>query len=169
MKIIDLIACARKDFSLENILNFLNENPKEIQSLLDLATKEKKYPLPDYSSWVLIHLSEKNPAQVEKHLPQIIDGFLASDNQSVLRNLLKVITLFPKNKHREEALINRLFDVFIEPQNKVALLVYSAYQLKKYFIEFPEFKNELVEILRMKLEKEKSPALKVALRNVLKD
>ena len=166
MNIKEIIGTSRQDFSLEKTLDYLHQYPAEIQGLVDLATKEIKYPLPDYSSWALIHLANQNPKEVEKRLPQIIDGLLQSENQSVLRNLLKVVSLFPKIKYREEEFINRLFDFLTQPEHKIALVVYGAYQLHKYFDEYPEFKQEVVEILKMKIEKERSAAIAVALKNI---
>lgn len=168
MNVKQIINTTRQEFSLEKTLNFLKQHPSEIKELVDLATNETKYPLPDYSSWVLIHLTEQNKMEVEKHLPQLIDAILQSDNQTVLRNLLKVISFYPTIKYREEELINRLFDFLIQPEHKVALVVYGAYYLQKYFTIYPEFKSELIETLKIKLEKEKSPAVAAALKKIQK-
>ncbi|MES2799141.1 MAG: hypothetical protein V4638_03930 [Bacteroidota bacterium] len=168
MNIKEYIAAPRRDFDIKVLSSYIIEHPKEIQFLCDLCSDQNTYPFPEYSSWTLIHVAQALPNAVQHHLPVIIDTFLASQNHSSSRNLLKVITLFPKQVYKEEELINRLFDILMAPNSKPALVVYGCQQLQKYFHEYPEFKSEVISILELLLSKEKSPAIAVALRNLTK-
>lgn len=126
-----------------------------------------KYPYPQYSSWLLSHVAENHLELVLQFHSKIIDTFLGCQDPSAQRNLCNVLIKLPKIDYREGELLDTYFSFLTNSESKVALKVYSMYQIVPFLKDYPELKTELKSIIEAGMQKE-TPAFAAAGRKVLK-
>jgi hypothetical protein len=126
-----------------------------------------KYPYPQYSSWLLSHVAENHLEFILQFHSKIIDTFLDCQEPSTQRNLCNVLTKLPKIEYREGELLDTYFAFLQSSETKVALKVYSMYQIVDFLKDYPELKSELKIIIEDGIKKE-TPAFAAASRKVLK-
>jgi hypothetical protein len=98
---------------------------------------------------------------------EIIDTFLACQEPSAQRNLCNVLTKLPKIDYREGELLDIYFSFLSNSETKVALKVYSMYQIVPFLKDHSELKIELKTIIETGMQKE-TPAFISAGKKVLK-
>lgn len=142
------------------VLHYFLERKYGIETLIKYAASTENYPLPDYSSWVVTHLVKEFPEHMKDYQPQIIDAFLESKNQTVLRNLAVAFILQPLIDHREGELYDALITHLLNSNNKVALHVNCIYKLIQFVQKYPELKEEINSCIQIRLEAGASASLK---------
>lgn len=147
--------------------NYFIAHPNKLPGLLELACGNLGHPFPEYSSWILTHVSNKNAKLLGKYYKQIVDALLRTNNESVRRNLLAVVNNFPLQDYEEANLLNALFDWLSNPTTKAAILMYTLEKLKQYCKQFPELNSEVLAILELKDASELTPAMRVAKRKFI--
>lgn len=149
--------------------NFYLQNPKLINELVDVIVRKEKYPIAEYSSWLLTHIVKAKKEilyDFEKQFIEII--FNENNNQTVLRNCVNVLQFIPISNYKESELIDRYINFIQNSNNKVALHVYSMSNLLNMVNKYPEIKTEIVSIIETYYT-ERSPAYKFAVRSFLKN
>lgn len=167
MDVIELIRSNAKSKVFTSLYIRFIDQPKNLDQLIEVATSDLKHPLPEYASWLVLHISKNKPVILQPFQKKIIDRILTSKNQSVLRNLVYSNNLIGRSKYKEGELLDYLIEAVEDENNKVALQVYSLYALIPFVEVFPELKAEIDEILQLKPAPHK-PAMKVAIRNFQK-
>lgn len=140
-------------------------HPEFIPDLVTLALGTKKAPLPAHASWLLVHLAKADWTLLSFYEHAFIDHFLASTNQSILRNLLVTLLEFPLTDYRESELLDALIVHVKNEEDKVALRVYSLYKLAEFVQRYPEIKTEIDATIELIQAHPMSPAMKVGIRN----
>jgi len=143
------------------------ENNELLPDLLKVVQSDLDYPFPAYASWWLFHVARSKPDILIPYQSQLIDCVLSNENGSVLRNTMGVLLELTLVEYREGELLDRLFHLLITEDYKVAIHVYALYLLIDFTKKYPEIKQEIVEIIRMKESKPHTPALKMGIRNYL--
>jgi len=144
------------------------EKPELISELIEISFSNKKYPIPEYGSWWLFHISRSEPSLLQPHHELLIDCVLTTENGSVLRNSLGVLLELPLIEYKEGHLLDRLFYLLKQDVYKVAIHVYSLYLLIEFTKKYPDIKQEIIEILKIKEANPHTPALKMGIKNYLK-
>lgn len=162
----ELILAFRNDRDIPKFVTRSLEHERTIPELIEF-TKHETYPFPQYSSWILIHLTEKHVEKVEPFHRRIIDTFLILKDPSAQRNIANCLLKLPFINYREGEVLDRLFDFLLDPNSKVALKVYAMYLLVDFIQIYPELEGELLAILEKNQELE-SPAYRSAMRTVIK-
>lgn len=166
--VIELIDRLYKSREFTNSADLFIREPSQIDELVNIATSDQKYPYPEYSSWLLIHVLKKSPELLTSYQTNLIDCILISKNQSVLRNLINVTVSLPLIEFKESEFLDKLIEFIKDDSNKAALFVYSLYKLIQFTQKYPEIKPEILGILEIKQIHEVQPSIKVAIRNYLK-
>jgi hypothetical protein len=146
--------------------SLIAQNDYYIEDLLKYSLTST-YPYPQYSSWLLTHVTENYFDKVLPFHSRIIDTFLACKEPSTQRNLCNVLTRFPKIEYRDGELLNAYFDFLQNSETKVALKVYSMYQIVPFLKTYPEIKSEFKGIIEAGMQRE-TAAFVAAGRKVLK-
>ena len=145
--------------SRQSILSHFLQNESTITDLIQLSTNKDKYPIQEYSTWILIHASNKYPEKINTYQTNIIDAFLEAENQTTLRNLCKIISQLPLIEYKEGIVLQHLIYHFKNNDNKVALHVYCLEKLNQYIKKYPELKSETKEIIMLKEEQGIAPSM----------
>jgi len=144
------------------------ENPKLLPELIEVANSKLSYPFPEYASWWLFHIARSNATVLNPFQKLFIDCILENENGTVLRNSLGILLEFPLIEYKEGLLLDRLFHLLMDENYKVATQVYALYLLIDFTKKYPEIKQEILEIIKIKAEKPHTPALKMGIKNYLK-
>jgi hypothetical protein len=164
----DLILKFHQSRDIKFYTNYFIQNPNKIGEIISLIEKKEKYPFSEYGSWILTHISKLEPSLILPFEKQLVDIVLNEvENQSVLRNCTNVLLLIPAISYKESELMDRLISFIKNSENKVALQVYSMYNLVKFVKKYPELKGELILILNM-FYNERSVAYKAGVNKFLK-
>ncbi len=151
------------------VLQYFLERKYGVETLIKYSASRETYPLPDYSSWVVTHLVKEFPERMKDYQPQIIDAFLLSENQTVLRNLAVAFLLQPLIEHREGELYDSLIKHLLNADNKVALHVNCVYKLIQFVKKYPELKDEVDSCVQIRLEKSTTPSFKSVCKKFYKN
>lgn len=163
MEIREKVLGIRTERNFETFQKYFLEHPSEYKNLIELINTKEAYPIPEYASWILTHLSKSDVSKVQTFYKTIIDQLFVIENQSVRRNLINVIDHLTLTDYKESELIDLLISFIQDFENKVAVQVYSMQVLTKFIKKYPELKTEIEEVIHLNSEN-KSPAYSAAMR-----
>jgi hypothetical protein len=164
----DLILKFHKSRDIKFYTNYFVQNPNQIVEIISLIEKKEKYPFSEYGSWLLTHIVKLEPSLILPFEKQLIDIVLNEvENQSVLRNCSHILLLIPTISYKESELMDRLISFINNSENKVALQVYSMYNLVEFVRKYPELKTEVTSIVEIYFQ-ERSAAYKAGVNKFLK-
>jgi hypothetical protein len=164
----DLILKFHQSRDIEYYTNYFIQNPNQIGEIIYIIEKQEKYPLSEYGSWILTHIVKAEKESILPFEKQFIDIFLTKvENQSVMRNCMNVLQFLPNISYRESELLDKLIVIIKNGENKVALQVYSMYNLVRFVNKYPELKTELTSIVELYFQ-ERSAAYKAGVKIFLK-
>jgi len=157
MDIRDKVLGIRAERNFTVFQKYFKEYPNEITDLVQLINKKEAYPIPEYASWILVHLCKSDASTIQPFYKTIIDQLFGTENQSVRRNLINVIDHIIIQDYKESELIDLLISFIQDFENKVAVHVYSMQVLTKFVQKYPELKPEIEEVIHLNSEN-KTPA-----------
>lgn len=164
----ELIHSFRHDRKKVDIQKQFINQPEQGKALLHYGLSHQTYPLPEYASWLMVHIQKTDATYWVKYQQLIIDFLLLCENHSVRRNLLNILYLQPYSFYRADDYLDTLIRLIQDPQQKVAVHVYAIYCTFPFLEKYPELNHELVSIIQLKQEKEGlKPALKIAYKKLL--
>jgi hypothetical protein len=143
-----------------------SENSNILKGIISLCY-EKKFPFPEYSSWLISHITERFPEKIKEFHTQLIDAYLDNKNESMRRNLLNSLLRLPLHSHRSGEFLDQLFQVLVDFESKVAHKVYAMYFIVRFCEIYPELSCELKQILSRE-EQNYTPAYYAGKRKTLK-
>lgn len=155
---------SKKPNFTKNSKQFCND-AKSLNELFALALGSDLHPIPEYASWLLIHVAKSNSEVIQSFEHAIIDRLLITNNHTVQRNLCVLLLYIPFTKYKDGLLYERLFSFFANFESKVALRVYSLYKISEIVGKHPELENEVLEQISIIQEQKLSPGMKVGIRN----
>lgn len=158
---------AKEGRDFNHFQNFFKNKPSGIKGLIQVIADEEKYPLKEYSSWIIVHLCKSQPEQIKPFYTDFIDILFKSKDQTILRNVTNIISHIEAQKYKESELVDLLIGFIQEHSHKVALHVYAMQVLSQIVLKYPELKKEIVEVIDLN-DKDKSPAYHSGRRNFLK-
>lgn len=150
-----------RDF--KKVAQLLKENSGFEIKLLKLVEEKASYPYAEYASWIWTHICKDLPEIAQLYYKNLLNILFETNNETVLRNILAGILNLKKTAFKESEFINLLFQFLSNKSHKVALHVYSIYNLIDFVKKYPELKQELSLCLEI-LSENSSPALNVAIR-----
>lgn len=163
----ELVLSIRQERDFKSKIAHFNSHPADLDRLLEIIYAQEEYPLSEYASWILVHLTKYDPSLVQHHYESLVDLLFESKNQSVLRNITNVLKHLSITEYRESEFIDLLISFIQDANNKVALQVYSMYVLIQFVSIYPELKQEIIEIIELNAT-QKSAAYKASHRNFLR-
>ncbi len=164
----ELIDKNKRMLGFPNLANVFLDDPKLIKELVDLAISNLEHPFPEYSSWLLTHISKKAPHLVQPYYKKILNALLIANNETVKRNLLGAVKYQPLQSFKEGELLDLLLKWIADPQSKPAVFMYGLEKLFQYCKQYPEIYREIDEIIRLRAEHEITPAMKASIKKFKK-
>ncbi len=159
MNDLEYLKLFRASESRPMVLQYFLERKYGVETLLKYSASTEEYPLPDYSSWVVTHLVKNFPNQMLSYQPLLIDAFLQSTNQTVLRNISVGFIHQPLIDYKEGELYDTLIRHLLNNENKVALHVNCIYKLIQFATKHPDLIEEINSCIDILLENNKQASL----------
>lgn len=149
MDIREKILEIRTAFDKTAFVDYFNNRPKEFDELMQCIFNLEEYPIKEYASWILIHVSQSGKIELQNYYPQLVDVLFRTDDQTVLRNVSRSLHQFQVTDYRESEFVDLLISFIQNYENKVALQVYSMYLLAQFIKKYPELKEEIAQIIAL--------------------
>jgi len=146
---------------------YFPEHPEQLPELVSLAVSGREHPFPEYSSWLLLHISRQNPQMLNSYQEQIMNCIITTQNSSVLRNLLGVSICFPLEEIDQGRFLDRLFTIIADPGSKPGHMIYSTQKISQFLKIYPELEQELKAIIALREQEKMSPGMTVCIRKIL--
>ena len=100
-------------------------------------------------------------------MAQVVDAWLITENQSIRRNLLKIMLAVP-SQHRSSEVLDRLLHNISSPNEAIAVRSYSFHMLMNFLKEHPDLRYEIDTIIDSFPELFKVPAMQSCLKRYRK-
>lgn len=134
-----------KEFSKTQTLaitDYVGSDPERFSHLMELFMGDD-YRVTQRAAWVVSHVSDRFPELFEPYLPTLVSLADASGQDSVVRNVLRVLT----KKELPEELWGEAYDrslkLLANPQKPVAIHRFAMEVAWKICQEVPELSSEL--------------------------
>ena len=128
------------------------KNRADLVELFNLIKDLEPYPYKEYASWSLIHICASKKIDLQHLYHDLVDITFKTEDQSVLRNVVRCMYHLNIDDYRESEFIDRLIAFVQNSENKVALQVHSMYILIQYCKKYPELIPEIMEIIDLNQE-----------------
>tara|TARA_R110000737_G_scaffold345455_1_gene373985 strand:+ start:60072 stop:60602 length:531 start_codon:yes stop_codon:yes gene_type:complete len=132
--------------------NFFLSHPKELEELLSISLQADKGKHCVLGTWVCAHLAEADKKPFQKIQKDILHFLQTETHQSSLRNWMKVMTFLPTPEEIEGEVIDLCISFIQNPENKVALQMYSILLLMPILKKYPELIPEIKAIIDLNSE-----------------
>ncbi|MFN8241549.1 MAG: (deoxy)nucleoside triphosphate pyrophosphohydrolase [Bacteroidales bacterium] len=145
------------------------ENPAIFRKLISFSYSDDR-KLAFRASWTLTKVCDKNPSIIFPYLDQIADALGKSDNESVERSFLRILSLTELERldqTRHGRMADHCFSLLNSPVTAIAIKAYSMEILWKLTTIYPELANELAASISGMMD-EGSGGLKARGRMILK-
>jgi hypothetical protein len=159
-----LIESNKRSLGFPSLAEVFISNPQQMPELVEIAISKLEHPFPEYSSWLLTHISKKAPHLVQPFYKKILLALITANNETVKRNLLGAVKYQPLYSFKEGVLLDQLLKWIAEPNCKPAIFMYGLEKLVQFCKKYPELYHEIDEIIKLRMENELTPAMKVSIR-----
>lgn len=147
---------------------FIIEHPEFIK-LLVLEIDKQKPVLAMRISRILALCNDQKPELIIPYTEKFLGILLTTKNKSVIRNLLYIFqkTWSELNEEKLGMLLDKCFNFLEDPTAEPAHRMYSMKIIFANTTQYPELKNELINIIEFHYE-EGSAGFKSSCRNIIK-
>lgn len=149
------------------IAGWIGNDKKRFSRFLDLFLHDE-YRVVQRSAQVLGFIADEHPELIEQNIHKIVNR-LFDDNihVAVKRNVVRILQFvhIPEDLHAK--VMNTCMDYLADPNETVAVRVFSMTVLTNMTKQYPEIKTELSAVIQTRLKDVKG-GLKVRARDVLK-
>lgn len=132
------------------IAQSIAKNPEHIKALWEICISNEKHSW--RATWILDKVYDIAPDLVRLYLPQMIEFVPNLENESKLRQYLKLISLEPIPSNISGDFINYCFDTLISSTSAIAIKVYAMQILYNFSLLEPDLQNELALIIEEQME-----------------
>lgn len=152
----------------ETIAAWVGASPQRVAQLIDLFLHDE-YRVVQRLAQVVGKLADTHPQLVTPWLPQLVRRMNEPGvHVAVKRNVVRILQYvdIPEALHGD--LMNTCFDLLADPNETVAVRVFSMTVLDKLSAQYPEIRQELKVIIEDVLEQGCTAAFRARARMVLK-
>jgi hypothetical protein len=133
-------------------VNYFLKNKQHLEELLSYSLQSDKGQYCILATWVCAHIAEADNTLFVQNYEAIFHFLKTEKHQSSLRNLMKVMTLLPTPEELEGEMIDLCISFIQNPENKVALQMYSILVLMPILKKYPELIPEIKAIIDLHSE-----------------
>ena len=133
-------------------VNFIGNDPNLFKTLVDFALEDRdRYAM--RAARVINLVSLKHPELIRPYLPGMVRRLPSIRNDGLKRGIAKTISERSPDFDEEVMgiLINTCFDWLSDPQEKIALKVYSMEILYRLSHFYPDLKQELITSIELQI------------------
>lgn len=111
------------------------------------------------AGWVMNIIAEKHPQLVKPHLPKLVNSIIRKDApDAIKRNVVRLLQFIDVPQKLHGDVMNVCFDYLTDPNEAIAIRVFSMTVLYNVSKHYPEIRQELKSVLENALEYEQASA-----------
>lgn len=162
-----ILAEASKANALK-VVQWIGNDPERFRSILDIFLHDE-YRLVQRASWIISTVAEQQPALVKPHLKAMVDRMGdAGVPVAVKRNVVRILQFMPVPKKLQGPVMDYCFRFLENPQETVAVRVFSMTVLANLAQQYPDIKNEIILLIEDQMREGALPAFKSRGKKTLK-
>lgn len=145
-----ILAEASKANSLK-IAHWIGNDPKRFAALIDLFLHDE-YRVVQRAAWIMSIVAEEQPNLLKPHLKAMLDRM--SDEGipvAVKRNVVRVLQFMPTPEELQGEVMDYCFRFLEDPQETVAVRVFSMTVLANLAQQYPDIKKEIILLIEDQL------------------
>lgn len=158
----------RSKNNINHLIEYVGNDKSRIKEMMDLIDDDDKI-IRQRGSWVIGNYAQKYPGHLQGFLYKIIK-FLNQDHdlydQTVLRNLLKVLEYHDVNEEDEGLFYAKCIDIITDLEMEIAPRAFSITVALKIALKYPELMEEFKEILEI-IKPDQSAAIQARIKKSL--
>lgn len=136
----------------ENIANWVGDSPERMAQVINLFLHDE-YRVVQRLSQVVGKIGDTHPELIQQNLDSLVkrmqeDGLPVA----VKRNVVRVLQYVEIPEHLQGEVMNTCFDLLADPNETVAVRVFSMTVLDNLSKNYPEIRQELTTIIEDQLE-----------------
>ncbi len=123
---------------------YFKQNPDALHELIALTGSNEAHPVPEYASWILTHLPDEG-VDISGHKVLLTQIFLSTENESVLRNVTRVLQKVAYDEALETAVFDRCMSILCSSVHKVAAQAFALNLLIRFVRKYPGLRPEVLQ------------------------
>ncbi|MEM8906884.1 MAG: hypothetical protein AAGD05_03475 [Bacteroidota bacterium] len=124
------------------IADYVGQHPEYFETLLSLFLHEN-YRITQRAAWPLVFVVEAQPQLIKPHLRKVVENLQGAVNVAVKRNTLRFLQLMDLPEDLLGLAAEICFAFLDDPQEAIAVRVFSMTVLYNICVKEPELGNEL--------------------------
>lgn len=150
------------------LVDYIGNSQERFEALVNIVAGDEAL-LAQRGAWVISHAAEAHPAVVAPHLGQLLALLRRPGlHDAIKRNIMKALEILKIPEALAGQAAEEAFRFLANPEEAVAIRVYSMAVLSKLCQIEPELAGELRLTLREQLELDPPPAFRSRARHVLR-
>jgi hypothetical protein len=150
------------------IAGWIGNDKKRFAKLVDIFLHDE-YRVVQRSALIVSYVADKHPGLIARNIHLLVNRLYDKEiHIAVKRNVIRVLQFIPVPQDLEAKVMNLCFGYLSDPNEAIAVRVFSMSVLANLAKQYPDIKNELEAVIKSQF-KESSGGLKVRARNVLKE
>lgn len=141
-----LISEAEVKHQVKALATYVLLHPEEINPLMSVYF-HSDYRITQRTSWILSHIADENMSLLIPFLPRMVDQLKKTSSQAVKRNTIRIFQLITIPEHLEGEVADICFSFLQNPNEAIAIRVFSMTVLYHISTSYPELQNELAYII----------------------
>lgn len=135
----------------EKIAGWIGDKPARLAELIGLFLHDE-YRVVQRAAWIMSIVAQKHPALLKPHLKAMISR-MGDDGipVAVKRNVVRVLQFMPIPEDLQGPVMDYCFRFLEDPQETVAVRVFSMTVLANLAKQYPEIKNEIILLIEDQL------------------
>ncbi|MCB9045109.1 MAG: hypothetical protein H6550_03100 [Chitinophagales bacterium] len=152
----------------EQIAAWVVTTPKRMQEFLHIFLTDE-YRVVQMAAHALGKIADDHPQALQPYLDQLVKRMQDPDvHIAVKRNVVRVLQYVDIPEHLHGEVMNTCFDMLADPNEAIAVRVFSMTVLDHLSKSYPEIKQELKAIIEDQLEQGCTAAFRARAKTILK-
>ena len=165
-EISEILAFDRSKISIHRLILKLEKDGFDFQAFFD-QLPSIEFPTRWYMTWMLTHYVERNTEEGTAHQDLIWSVLKECDNQSMLRDLWRTMSLIEVNEELAVEVYDAATKTTMSSTNAIAVRAHAMFTAANIAMPYPELRSELVLILKG-FNEDTSAGLRARAKNLIR-
>lgn len=154
--------------NIEAIAAWVGASEERMQQLVDIFLHDE-YRVVQIAAHVIGKVGDDHPELILKYVDQLVKRMQDKEvHIAVKRNVVRVLQYIDIPEYLQGEVMNTCFDFLADPNEAVAVRVFSMTVLDNLSKHYPEIRQELVAIIEDQLEQGCTAAFKARAKTILR-
>lgn len=158
MQLRDEILLEHSRTNTDKIAHWIGNNPARLATLIELFLHDE-YRVVQRAAWIMSIVAQEHPTLLKPHLKAMLDRMNDEGIPvAVKRNVVRVLQFMPIPEELQGEVMDYCFRFLEDPQETVAVRVFSMTVLTNLAQQYPDIKKEIILLIEDQLREGAQPA-----------